>query len=152
MNVLFGRCSSQIHRLSHHKRARTVCTSTQYESAPISQVQHPSSVLDKNILPLWLRSQHGGIFFDFFEVERAYTVSHKLAFQPPFFIGEAYNVVDREVGKSVLGISFGLFKIIEHSSIKYVHPTVHIMPKQRMGLTGWYGGQLNKVIVARCDR
>ncbi len=51
-NVLFGRwCSSQIHRLSHHKRARTVCTSTQYESAPISQVQHPSSVLDKNILP-----------------------------------------------------------------------------------------------------
>jgi hypothetical protein len=67
---------------------------------------------------LWLRSQHGGIFFDFFEVERAYTVSHKLAFQPPYFIGEAYNVVDREVGKSILRISFGLFKIIEHSSIK----------------------------------
>jgi hypothetical protein len=76
MNVLFGRCSSQIHRLSHHKRARTVCTSTQYKSAPIAQVQHPSSVLDKNILPLWLWSQHGGIFVDFFEVECAYTVSH----------------------------------------------------------------------------
>ena len=125
MNVLFGRCSSQIHRLSHHKRARTVCTSTQYESAPISQVQHPSSVLDKNILPLWLRSQHGGIFADFFEVECAYTVSHKLPFQPPFFIGEAYNVVHREVGKSVLGISFGLFKIIEHSSIKCSSNSTH---------------------------
>ncbi len=101
---------------------------------------------------MWLRSQHGGIFADFFEVKRAYTVSHKLAFQPPFFIGEAYNVVDRKVGKNILGISFGLFKIIEHSSIKYVHPTVHIMPKQRKGLNGWYGGQLNNAIVACCDR
>ncbi len=125
MNVLFGRCSSQIHRLSHHKRARTVCTSTQYEFAPISQVQHPSSVLDKNILPLRLRSQHGEIFANFFEVGCAYTVSHKLAFQPPFFIGEAYNVVDRKVGKSVLGISFGLFKIIEHSSIKCSSNSTH---------------------------
>ncbi len=125
MNVLFGRCSSQIHRLSHHKRARTVCTSTQYAFAPISQVQHPSSVLGKNILPLWLRSQHGGIFVDFFEVECAYTVRHKLAFQPPFFIGEAYNVVDREVGKSILGIFFGLFKIIEHSSIKCSSNSTH---------------------------
>jgi hypothetical protein len=103
-------------------------------------VQHPSSVLNKNILPLWLRSHHGGIFADFFEVECAYTLSHKLAFQPPFFIGEAYNVVDRKVGKSILGIFFALFKIIEHSSIKYFNQTVHIMPKQRMGLTGWYGG------------